>query len=104
MICTGKLNNMINDLTNNIQYIPNNDAIIDKNICSKNNFSNGFFIYFYLILGYICENLDYSLLRIQSLDINQRAIIDSFVNIQNSEKNFENRLNMLKEWNYDQNG
>jgi len=45
MICTGKLNSIINDLTNNIQYIPNNDAIIDKNICSKNNFIDGFFIY-----------------------------------------------------------
>jgi hypothetical protein len=45
MVCTGKFNSLINDLTNNKQFIPSNKGIIDANICSINNSINGLFIF-----------------------------------------------------------
>jgi len=60
MVCTGKFNSLINDLTNNKQFIPSNEGIIDSNICSINNSIN----------GYVCDNKEFSLLRITSLDVN----------------------------------
>ncbi len=41
------MNSIITDLSKNIQYLPNNEGIIDSSLCTINNSLNGIFLFNY---------------------------------------------------------